>query len=168
MYAKCGQESFLAHSGWVTHICVGKLTIIASDDGVSPVRRQAIIWTSAGILLIGSLGTNFSEHLITIHVFSFKQIHLKMSSGKWRPSCLGFNVIKVILDTLGIFPIGLSLWFHLNANPQFSTNLSTHNGDILTMGHSQRRKSVPSTSGWSNTHRLQLNIVFWDPFYYGD
>ena len=35
--------------------------IIASDNGLSPVRRQAIIWTNAGILLIGSLGTNFSD-----------------------------------------------------------------------------------------------------------
>ena len=52
------------HWGWVTHICVSKLTIIASDNGLSPGRRQAIIWTNAGILSIGPLGTNFSEILI--------------------------------------------------------------------------------------------------------
>ena len=34
------------------------------DNGLSPGRRQAIIWTSAGILLIGPLRTNFSEILI--------------------------------------------------------------------------------------------------------
>ena len=50
----------LIHLGRVTHICVGKLTIIASDNGLSPGRHQAIIWTTAGILLIGPLGTNFS------------------------------------------------------------------------------------------------------------
>ena len=44
-----------------THICVGKLTLIRSDNGLSPERRQAIIWTNAGILLIGPLVTNFSE-----------------------------------------------------------------------------------------------------------
>ena len=43
----------LTHWGRVTHICVGKLTIIASDNGLLSGRRQAIIWTSAGILLIG-------------------------------------------------------------------------------------------------------------------
>ena len=32
--------------------------IIGSDNGLSPVRRQAIIWTNAGILLIGPLGAN--------------------------------------------------------------------------------------------------------------
>ena len=52
---------WLTHWGRVTHICVGKLTIIGSDNGLSPGRRQAIIWTNAGILLIWPLGTNFSE-----------------------------------------------------------------------------------------------------------
>ena len=83
----------LTHWGRVTHICVSKLTIIGSDNGLSPARRQAIIWTNAGILLIGPLGTNFSEILIEILTFSFKKMHLKMSSGKWRPSCLGLNVL---------------------------------------------------------------------------
>ena len=50
----------LTHWGRVTHICVSKLTIIGSDNGLSPARRQAIILTNAGILLIGPLGTNFS------------------------------------------------------------------------------------------------------------
>ena len=60
----------LTHWGRVTHICVRNLTIIGSDNGLSPGRRQAIIWTNAGILLIGPLGTNFSEILIEIHIFS--------------------------------------------------------------------------------------------------
>ena len=77
------------------HICVGKLTIIASDNGLSPWRRQAIIWTNAGILLIGPLGTNFNEILIAIHTFSFKKMQLKMSSAKWRPFCLSLNVLTV-------------------------------------------------------------------------
>ena len=46
----CAQ--LLTHWGWVTHICASKLTIIGSDNGLSTSRRQAIIWTSAGILLI--------------------------------------------------------------------------------------------------------------------
>ena len=73
----------------MTHICVGNLTIIGPDNDLSPGRRQAIIWTNAGILLIGPRGTNFSEILIGIHM----KIHLKMSSAKWRPFCLGLNVL---------------------------------------------------------------------------
>ena len=77
----------------MTHICVGNLTIIGSDNGLSPGRRQAITWINVGTLLIGPLGTNFSEMLIGIHTFSFKKIHLKMSSGKWRPIRLGLNML---------------------------------------------------------------------------
>ena len=77
------------------HICVGNLTIIGSDNGLSPGRRQAIIWTNAGILLIGPLGTNFSEILIEILTFSFKKMRLKVSSAKRRPFCLGLNVLTL-------------------------------------------------------------------------
>ena len=79
----------LAHWGRVTHICVGKLIIIGSDNDLSSGQRQSIIWTNAGILLIGPLGTNLSEILIGIQVFSFKKMHLKMASVKWRPFCFG-------------------------------------------------------------------------------
>ena len=61
------------HWGRVTHICVSKLTIIGSDNGLLPGGRQAIIWTNAGIMLILPLGTNFSEILIEIITFSFKK-----------------------------------------------------------------------------------------------
>ena len=87
----CPGGDELTHWGRVMHICVSKLTIIGSDKGLSPDRRQAIIRTNAGILLIRSLETNFSEMFIKIHTLSFKKIHLKMSSGKWSPFCLGLN-----------------------------------------------------------------------------
>ena len=80
----------------MTHICVSKLTIIGSDNGLSPGRRQAIIWTNAGLLLIGPLGTNFIEILIEILTFSFQKMHWKMASGKWHPFYIGLNVLKII------------------------------------------------------------------------
>ena len=73
-------ETPLTHWGRVTHICVNKLTIIGSDNGLSPGRRQAIVWTNAGILLIGPMRTNFSEIIVGIQTFSFRKMHLKMSS----------------------------------------------------------------------------------------
>ena len=84
----------LTHWGRVTHICVSTPTIIGSDNGLSPGRRQAIIWTNDGILLIEPLGTKFSEILIEIRTFSCKKMHLKMASTKWRPFCLGLNELK--------------------------------------------------------------------------
>ena len=92
-----GHLTPLTHWGRMTHICVGELTIIGSDNGLSPGRRQAIIWTNAGILLIEPLGTNFSEILIGIKIFSFKKMRLKMASAKWHPFCLGLNVLTPVL-----------------------------------------------------------------------
>ena len=87
----------LTHWGRVTHICYGNLTIIGPDNGLSPGRRQAIIWTKVGILLIEPLGTNISEILVEIITFSIKKMHLKMSSGNWRPFCLGLNELSFVL-----------------------------------------------------------------------
>ena len=92
---KAWYDDSLTHWGRVTHICVGNLTIMGSDNGLSPDRRQAIIWTNAGMLLIGPLGTNFSEILAEIITFSFKKMYLKKASAKWRPFCLG---LKVLMD----------------------------------------------------------------------
>ena len=69
------------HWGRVTHIWATELTILGSDNGLSPGRRQAIIWTIAGILLIGPLGTNFSEILIN----TFGYVVCEMLSISFRP-----------------------------------------------------------------------------------
>ena len=94
--AETTSKAYLIHRDRVTHICVSKLTIIGSHNGLSPCRRQAIMWTSAGMLLVGPLGTNFSEIFIEIHTFSFKKMYLKMSSAKWCPFCLGISVIITV------------------------------------------------------------------------
>ena len=88
-------QIWLTHWGRVMHLCIGKLTIIGSDNSLSPGWRQANIWTNAGILSIDPLGTNVRETLIKNYIFSFKKMYLKMSSGKWRPFCLGLNVLIV-------------------------------------------------------------------------
>ena len=70
----CSWLNSLTHWGRVTHRCVSKLTVIGSYNGLSPGRRQAIIWTNAGILFIGTLGTNFNENLFEIRKFSYNKI----------------------------------------------------------------------------------------------
>ena len=45
-------EIALTHGGHVIHICVSKLTITISDNGLWPCRPQAIIWINAGMLLM--------------------------------------------------------------------------------------------------------------------
>ena len=87
------RDPFLTHWGRVTHICVSKLTIIGSDNGLSPDRRQAIICTNAGVLLIGTLGTNFSETLIEIITFfiqetAFGSVVCETAAILSRPQCV--------------------------------------------------------------------------------
>ena len=134
----------LTHWGRVTHICVGNLTIIGPDNGLSPGRRQAIIWTNAGILLIWPWGTNFSEILIGIQAFSFTKMHLKMSSAKWGPFCLGLNVLSAspvyVRDLTSVTNVPADVlapnkikYMFLNDNVWISIKISlncVHNGSI--------------------------------------
>ena len=75
----------------MTHIYASKLNIIGSDNGLSPGRRQAIIWTNA--IVNWTRAKKLSEILIEIFTFSFKKMDFekKKSSGKWWPFCLGLN-----------------------------------------------------------------------------
>ena len=83
----------------MTHIYVDNLTIIGSDNGLSPGRRQAIIWTNVGILLIEPLGTNFNE--ISIGIFiqenALQNGVCEMASILSRPQCVKF-VVKGRID----------------------------------------------------------------------
>ena len=53
----------LTQWGRVIHTCIGYLTIIGSDNGLSHNRRQAITWTNGGVLLIGPLGKKLQCNL---------------------------------------------------------------------------------------------------------
>ena len=95
----------LTHWGRVTHICVSNLTMIGSDNGLAPTRREVILW-------IRPLGTNFSEILIEFLTFWFKKMPFNLSSAKWRPFCLGLNV--------------LNEWWY-----QFTSNETTTHGVLI-------------------------------------
>ena len=125
-YARCLQ--WLTHWGRVTHIFVSKQTIIGSDNGLSPGRRQAIIWTKAGILLIQILGTNFNEILSEIHTFSLKKMHWKMAAILSRPQCVKTSIFTYLLRK---FP-------HLSNNSLFTCVISyyqfPHCAPVISLG----------------------------------
>ena len=147
----------LTHWGRVTHICVGKRFIIGSDNGLSPERRQAIIWTNAGILLIGPLGTNFSEILIEILTISFKKMHLKVSSAKWRPLCLGLNVLINNAISANAFPSVLKC---AEISPGF------RNDDNLIRGNYRLVNVLPISSKiYESVMNDQLFEYFLDKFH---
>ena len=72
---------------------VSKLTIIGSDNGLSPGRHQAIIWHQCWNAVNWTLSNKLQEIFIEIHTFSFKKMHLKISFGKLWPFSLGLNVL---------------------------------------------------------------------------
>ena len=83
-------HSYLTHWGRVTHTCVSKLTIVGSDNGLSPGRRQAIIWTNDGILSIGPLRNkpqwNINQNsYISIQENAFENIVCEMAAILSRP-----------------------------------------------------------------------------------
>ena len=83
----------LTHWGRVTHICINKLTTISSDNGLSPDRRQAIIYLNQCwniVNFIWYLGTKFNEISIEIHIFTFKKMHwnCEMSAIFSQPQCV--------------------------------------------------------------------------------
>ena len=101
----------LTHWGRVTHIPVDKLAIIGSDNGLLPGQHQAIIWSNVGILLIGPLGTNFSEFNfnndsnILIQENAFESAICKImvilswpQCVKWNCSCLSWEWISTTCD----------------------------------------------------------------------
>ena len=101
----------------MTHICVGKLTIISSDYGLSPGRRQVNFWTNAGLKLIRTLETNCREILSEIRTFSFQKIYLSMPSGIFPPFCFGLNALTWGIPTSRIIdPINITwtiwIWAH--------------------------------------------------------
>ena len=77
----------------MTHICVSKLTIIGSDNGLMPGRGQAIIWANAGILLIWTLGNKLKWNLnqnsyIFIQENAFENVVWRMAAILSRPQCV--------------------------------------------------------------------------------
>ena len=111
--------SVLTHWGRVWHTCVSNPIIIASNNGLSPDRCQAITWTNAGILLIGLYGTNVGEVLFQIHAFSSKQCiwkgRLQNCDHFTRPQCdKTDNIIYSIPWRLMIW--WCSEWGHLQRN----------------------------------------------------
>ena len=132
----------LTHWGRVTHMAISKLTIIGSDNGLSPSWSQAITWTNVGILLIGPLGTNFSEINRNYNIFSqeneFESTVCKMAAmlsppqcvkkgAKWKQSVVQNVLMKAFLSVPCIvmkdWNVQQGIIFHQQNNRQILTIL---------------------------------------------
>ena len=162
-FTLCG----LTQWGRETHICVSKLTTIASDNDLSPGRRQAIIWTNAEILLIGPLGINLSEILGEIHTFSFKKMRLKRSSGKWRPFYLGLNVLNTLMATfmespiqhcIGVDLIGIYLYRRWGRLRNGVVLISTAHYLTNWMTNAVQSQEFTIGTDWNGSHPILLSL----------
>ena len=91
----------LNHWGRVTHICASKLTIIDSNNCLSPDQRQAIIGIIAGILLTGPLGTNFSAVKFYSEFIHFHQKFIwdcrhEMAAILFRLQCVNEATLRLL------------------------------------------------------------------------
>ena len=111
--------------GRMTHICIGKLTIIGSDTGLSPGRRQAIIWTNAGIFywtLRNKLQWNSNRNSsIFIEENIFENVVCEMLSISSRSRCVNslgyvgtYQFVDWTTDFIYLHQIQwFSKWYHI-------------------------------------------------------
>ena len=90
----------------MTYKFVSKLIITGSDNGLLPGQRQVIVWTNAGILLIGPLGNKLKWNPNQDSYIFFKENALenvvwKMAAILSRPHC-----VNTVTTTL------LSWWWY--------------------------------------------------------
>ena len=132
------------------HICVGNLTIIGSDNDLLLDQRQAIIWISDVMLLIGPLGTNFSGIVIKIITFLFKkmcQIQIQKT----------FIAIIHNMNTWGRSCIRLIHQITL----QYTTQLTTENYTLSTVKHIKEKQIVHIMAmGARNPSRFMGSISY--------
>ena len=153
----------LTHWGRVTHICVGNLTIIGSDNGLSPGRRQAIIWTNhyddVIMTTIASQITSLTSVYSTVYLDADQRKHQSSASlafvwgihrDRWIPRTKGqlrgkcsHLMTSSCAGILLIRPLG--------------TNFSEFLVEILIVSFKKMRLKV-SSAKW-RLFRLGLNVL---------
>ena len=84
----------IAHWGRVTHICVDKLIIIGSDNGLSPDRRQASHYLNQCSIIVNWILANifqwkFNQNTaIFIEDYARENVVCEMASTLSRPQCV--------------------------------------------------------------------------------
>ena len=85
---------FVTHWGHLTHICIGDSTIIVSDNGLSPNRRQAIFWTEMGILM------KFQAKFKNLHSWDiFQKVLWQKATNLYRSQCIVISIRPMFIHT---------------------------------------------------------------------
>ena len=86
----------VTHWSRATHLCVSNLTINGFRSWLVGWPAPSHYLNRCWNIINWPLAINFSESLSEIQIFSFKKMHLEMASAKWRPFCLGLNVLNIV------------------------------------------------------------------------
>ena len=135
---------------------------ICSDNGLSLIQRQAIIYTNAGLLSIGPLGTDFSEIWIEIQNFLFAVLHLKTSSANWQPFCQVGRWVKRmghVKHTKSRFVVQAIIW--TNAGILLIRTSGTKFNEILSEIRTFlfKKMHLKMSSGKCRPFCLSLNVL---------
>ena len=146
----------------MTHICVGNLVIISSDNGLSPGRRQAIIWTNDGILLIWTLRKKlFNRNLnIFIQDNAFENIVCEMMAILAWPQCVNTwtDVQDTNIDSLWLGDIYMyENWTFTDSSDGLSLCIPSHSWN------QSWRIGNCSKSQW-NLKQNTSNLFQWNAF----
>ena len=129
--------------------------IIGSDNGVSPVQHQAIIWTNAVLLSFGL------KLQIVFKPFHSIKMHLKMSFAKRRPFCHGLNVLmKPPLNEVALW---LTIFSHAWDSRPTSKETGTSVSEIHWPIHCQTSHTNRTKSQNLNVSRLVLQLSLPNP-----
>ena len=114
-------KNSLTHRSRVPHICVSKLNIIGSDNGLSPGQHQPIIWTNARILLTWPSGTTSEKcqsKFIYLVPFSRHNNTVAVTVGHRWKECLQFgggtekqNLLIFLMFMFATNTISTSIWW---------------------------------------------------------
>ena len=85
-------------------------------DGTKPLFEPMLEYCQLG---------NFSEILIEIYAFSFKEVHLKMLPGKWRPFCLGLSMLIRLVGIHYVYATHAEI--HQVNSLRYGDNVPVHN-----------------------------------------
>ena len=88
----------LINWGRVTHICVSKINHHWSREWFVAWSAPSHYLNQCWIIVHWNLKNKLQWNLNKICTFTFKKMHLKMSSVKWRPFCLGLNMLRTIIQ----------------------------------------------------------------------
>ena len=149
-----------------THISKGVRLIIDSDNDVSPVRRQASIWTTGGLLLITAFGTQFSEILNQIGILPRKTIwkcHLQNIDQKCQPRCVQVAVTTKLDRYIALVHDDVIKWKHFPRYWPFvrvinrsRTKPVTRSFDVFFDLRLNKRLSKQSRGWWFETPSRSL------------